>query len=388
MTDASGSPADLLDRWVRDGSTVAIADGVGAPTELCAHLSEVAASRKGVRLILGWCPEIPRGLDLSAFSDIRSFMPGTLLRDHVMQGRVHYVPAYLSQVSALVSGPWRPDVLLLSVRETSGGPNLATEASWISAAARSAGVCIAELNNSLPDAVRLPQLDGVDLTIAVTTAAPPVQLASREPDSLDLAVAARIVPLLKPGATLQYGPGPMAEAVLSSLQSPIRIDSGIITDAVVTLAERGLVMGTPTATYLSGTDTLYEWAHERGILAPIEFTHDTSRLAAADLVALNTALQIDLLGQVALEAPGGRAAGIGGHADYAYAASRSAGGLSIIALPSSRAGRSTLVERLQLPASTPRSVVDVVVTEHGHADLRGLSDAERAHAIGSLYPEG
>jgi acyl-CoA hydrolase len=90
---------------------------------------------------------------------------------------------------------------------------------------------------------------------------------------------------------------------------------------------------------------------------------------------------------VALEAPEGRAAGIGGHADYAYAASRSRLGLSVIALPTARAGRSTLVERLELPVSTARSVVDVVVTELGRADLRGLSDRERSAAIRAVYSE-
>ena len=383
----SGTATDLLDQWVTSGSTVAVADGVGAPARLCADLSEIAASRKDVRLILGWCPELPRGLDLSAFGDIRSFMPGTTLRSHVVEGRVHYVPAYLSQVPALFGGPWRPDVVLMTVRETARGLNLATEASWIGAAARAARVCVAELNDALPDAARAPLLQGVDVTVAVESDEPPTQIPSREPDAIDSAIATHVAPLVKPGATLQYGPGPLAEAVLTALRGPVRIDSGIITDAVVGLADDGLLAGTPTATYLCGTDRLYDWAHERAILEPIDVTHDTSRLMSTDIVAVNTALVIDLLGQVALEAPGGRAAGIGGHADYAYAASRSRGGLSVIALPTARAGRSTLVERLHLPVSTARSLVDVVVTEHGRADLRGLSDDERARAIRRLYPD-
>jgi acyl-CoA hydrolase len=381
------SLADLLDRWVRDGSTVAIADGVGAPARLCATLSEVAATRDDVRLVLGWCPELPEGLDLTAFGDIRSFMPGTALRDQVVAGRAHYVPAYLSQVPGLLRGSWRPDVLLLSVGETSEGLNLATEASWIGSAARAAGVCIAELNRALPGAARPSLLEGVDLSVAIESDARPLDVVARPPEAIDAAIAAQIAPLVTGGATLQYGPGPVAEALLSVLEEPVRIDSGIITDAVVALAQRGFLSGTPTATYLSGTATLYDWADGRQVLAPVEHTHDTSRLVATDLVAVNTALQIDLLGQVTLEAPGGRAAGIGGHADYAYAASRSDTGLSVIALPTARAGRSTLIDRLELPVSTPRSVVDVVVTEHGRADLRGLSDSERSTAIRSVYSD-
>jgi acyl-CoA hydrolase len=230
-------------------------------------------------------------------------------------------------------------------------------------------------------------LDGVDITVALRSSAPPIEVPSRAPDAMDVAVAAQIVPLLSDGASVQYGPGPLAEAMLAALEGPVRIDSGIITDAVVALDERGLLRGTPTATYLSGTSTLYDWADGRQILSPIEHTHDTSRLVEANVVAVNTALQIDLRGQVALEAPEGRAAGIGGHADYAYAASRSRLGLSVIALPTARAGRSTLVERLELPVSTARSVVDVVVTELGRADLRGLSDRERSAAIRAVYSE-
>jgi acyl-CoA hydrolase len=115
-------------------------------------------------------------------------------------------------------------------------------------------------------------------------------------------------------------------------------------------------------------------------------THDPGRLAARDLVTVNTALQIDLLGQVNVESVSGRlVAGIGGHSDYAAAGSRSRRGLSVIALASSHRGRSTLVERLRTPVSTRRSSVDVVVTERGCADLRGRSDAERAHLIAALF---
>ena len=106
-----------------------------------------------------------------------------------------------------------------------------------------------------------------------------------------LAIAAQVAPLVPSGATLQYGPGPVADALLSALEEPVRIDSGIITDAAVALAERGLLSGTPTATYLSGTATLYDWADGREILAPIEHTHDISRLVGTDLVAVNSALQ-------------------------------------------------------------------------------------------------
>jgi acyl-CoA hydrolase len=125
------------------------------------------------------------------------------------------------------------------------------------------------------------------------------------------------------------------------------------------------------------------------MLDGVETTHDASRLARHDaFVAVNTALQMDLAGQVNVEAvDGDRIAGIGGHADYALGASRCPGGLSIIAMASTSRGRSTLVERLDAPTTTPRSDIDLVVTEHGCADLRGLDDSARAVALRVLFPD-
>jgi acyl-CoA hydrolase len=117
-------------------------------------------------------------------------------------------------------------------------------------------------------------------------------------------------------------------------------------------------------------------------------THDPGRLnASGAFFAVNSALEIDELGNVNAQGFGADlTGGIGGMPDFAAAASRSPHGLSVIALPSERNGRSTLVEQLSAPVSVPRSLVEVVVTEHGIADLRGLADAERADALRALWP--
>jgi len=166
------------------------------------------------------------------------------------------------------------------------------------------------------------------------------------------------------------------------------VDSGIIGDAVIDLEARGLLASQPLATYLAGTSAVYQWADGRPVLARLEHTHGPSRLSAAPLLAINTALEIDNIGQVNVEGFRGEViAGVGGHPDYAGAAIRSRDGLSVVALPTVRGGRRTLVERLSAPASTSRSDVDVVVTELGTADLRGLSDAERARALLTAWGE-
>jgi acyl-CoA hydrolase len=361
---------------------VALADGVGTPVGLYEDLVEVAREVGGVRLILGWWPlaEPPPGLD--AFADVRAFMPGHGLRRAVAAGAARYVPAYLSQLPGLLADVWRPDVLLASVRETGRGLSLGSEASWIRAAARVAPVCVASLNNQLPLAFFGAGFDEAKVVLAGESSRPPVEVPSREVDPVSARIGARLAALARPGCAVQFGPGPIGEAFLAALEVPVRIESGIITDSVVGLAERGLLAGDPLGTYLAGTYRLYDWADGRRILDGVEVTHDPSRLAALDLLAVNSALAIDEIGQVGLDDPAaGRIAGIGGHADYASAASRSAGGLSVIAVPSRRppAGR------LAIPVSTPRSVVDMVATEHGIADLRGLTDDERAVAIRAVF---
>jgi len=122
------------------------------------------------------------------------------------------------------------------------------------------------------------------------------------------------------------------------------------------------------------------------LLHPIEYTHDLGRLSADPLFAVNTAVEIDLDGQVNVEGTAASAlGGMGGHPDYAAAAARSVGGLSIVAVPTTHHGRSTLVTRLSRPVSTPAHDVDIVVTERGVADLRGLSRPERYKALTRLW---
>jgi acyl-CoA hydrolase len=166
------------------------------------------------------------------------------------------------------------------------------------------------------------------------------------------------------------------------------IDTGMVTDAVLDLDRRGVLLGRPLAPYVAGTAELYEWAEGRVDADRVERTHDPVRLAGEPaLVAVNTALEIDLDGQVNVEAAGGSTvAGIGGQPDYAAAASRSVHGISVMAVPTTRGGHRTLVERLSAPVSTPAHDTDVVVTELGAVDLRGLDRAGRRRAIASLWP--
>ncbi|WP_219996057.1 acetyl-CoA hydrolase/transferase C-terminal domain-containing protein [Nocardioides humi] len=212
----------------------------------------------------------------------------------------------------------------------------------------------------------------------------------RAPGPVEQAVAGRVAALVPTGARVQVGPGRLGAAVLAELaerQVSVHVDSGLLPDAVVDLAARGLLLGVPVATYLAGSARLYDWADGRPLLHPVEWTHSAGRLGDGPaLVAVNTALEVDVHGQVNVEGTAASSVGgIGGHPDYAGAAASSADGLSVIALASSYAGRPTLVEQLSRPATTAAHDVDVVVTERGSADLRGLSRAERTTALRRLW---
>jgi acyl-CoA hydrolase len=219
----------------------------------------------------------------------------------------------------------------------------------------------------------------------------PVELPSAAATDTQRVIADHVAALVPDGARIQVGPGGLGAAVYDAVRQPVAVDTGLVTDPVVDLDRRGLLDGLVVAPYVTGTELVYDWCAGRVQLAGFEWTHDPGRLAQGrPLVAVNTGLEIDTSGQVNAEAGGGSAiGGVGGQPDYAAAAAASPAGLSVIAMATrSGSGRSTLVRALQAPVTTPSHDVDIVVTEHGAADLRGLSRAERTVALTRLWPDG
>jgi len=196
-----------------------------------------------------------------------------------------------------------------------------------------------------------------------------------------------VISILPEKPTLQFGPGGVADAIAAALDQPVRIWSGLVTDAVAALDQRGLLLGSATTAYVWGGPPVARLAAEGKLrLMALEETHDLTMVSGFErFVACNTALQIGLDGAVNVERIRGRwVAGIGGHADFCTAAVRSVGGVSVVALRSTtRDGASTIVPQVDV-TSTPRADVEVVVTEHGIADLRGVDDAERASRLAQI----
>lgn len=368
---------------------VAVADGIGSPRAVSAELSEAARVAGGVRLLLGWTPVADPGLDVTAFADVRTVMAGWGLRRPIEAGLVRALPVRLSAVPALLRGPLRPDLLVAAVvPRPGGGFGFGSEVSWLRAAVAAGARIAGLLAPRYPRCDSGPALPEDQLIIVGSTMDRPVPLTFSAPQAAHHAIAGHVAALIPEGARVQVGPGALGAAVLDGLRSPVRIDSGMLPDAVVSLDRRGLLLGEPVAAYLAGGDQLLDWADGRPLLHPVEHTHDPGRLSSGlPFIAVNTALEVDEQGQVNVEGlPGEAIGGIGGHPDYAAAATRSPGGLSIVALPTTARGRPTLVRRLSGPVTTPGHDVDVLVTESGAADLRGLDRGERARAIRDLWP--
>jgi acyl-CoA hydrolase len=371
---------------VRPGMTVAVGDGFGAPRAVSAELSRAAARAGGVRLILGWVPRADPDLDFAAFADVRTVMPGWGLRDGVAAGLVRFPPVRLSAVPALLHGPWRPDLLVASLVQVGGGYAFGSEVSWQRAAIGAGATVAAVIARSAPRADAGQPLDRERVVVVGEEKEPPGVLRGTRPTPEHEEIARRVASLIPAGVRLQVGPSPVGDALLRQLTVPVTIDSGLLPESVTGLASRGLLIGDPVATYLAGGPRLYDWADGRPILHPVEYTHDLGRLSAGPFIAVNTAVEIDLDGEVNVEGTASAVlGGIGGHADYAAAATRSVGGLSVIAVTTRHNGKPTLVSQLSRPVSTPSQDVDIVVTERGQADLRGLSRPERHNALTTLW---
>ena len=360
---------------------LAYADGVDSARSAPAVVA-AAAGLGGGEVLLGWTPEDRPWLADPAVRG-RTFMAGYAAAGAVEAGRLDYLPVRLSAVPRLLAG-LRPDVAVVTgVRR---GADLVYRGSVGigPAATRSARAVVVEVDEV--DAGRAdlgaPPIDGA---IVATIERPPgAPAAARGPDEIDLAVGRHVVSILPEEPTLQFGPGGIGEGVVAALDRPVEIWSGLVTEAVAGLHDRGLLRGTVTAGYVWGGPAIDAVARAGKLrLLPVEETHDISRLASIDrFVGCNTALQVGLDGSVNVERVGNRAvAGIGGHADFCAAAARSVGGLAVIALRSTtRGGKSTIVPRVEV-VSTPRCDIEMIVTEYGIADLRGVDDRERARRI-------
>lgn len=332
--------------------------------------------------MVGWLPGERAWTAALAGAD--ALMGGYGVRAAIRDGRATYRPVRLSAVPRFLASLPRPIVTVVRGRPVGDGFGFGASVGWAPAAAALADAVVVEVDPRGPD-VPGPPISGRIAAVVegtATTVVPPWGPA----DATDRAIAAHVARVLPAAPTLQYGPGALLDAIVRHVDRPVGIFSGLATDAVADLARDGRLHGTAVAGYLWGSDALMELARDGRLrLAASTETHDVARLAGIPgFVALNTALQVGLDGSVNVERLGTDVVGgVGGHPDFARGASAGADGLSIVCCRSAHRGRSTIVPR-PLVVTTARTDVDVVVTEHGVADLRGRSDEARARLLADI----
>ncbi len=334
-----------------------------------------------------------------------SLFTGGNMRDAVQEGRADFMPIFLSDIPTMfTSGRVQLDaaILQLSPPDKHGYCTVGTSADTAVAAARTAPLIIAEINEQMPRSHGNTIVPLSSVSAFIHSNRPIPSHAPAEPNEIERAIAAHIAPLVPDGGTLQMGIGAIPDAVLSKLYD--KIDLGIFTemfsDRVVDLVEAGVVTnkrknvhrGRITTSFVVGSKRLYDFIDDNPYVEfyPADHTNDTSVIRRNDnVVAMNSAIEVDISGQVCADSIGHRIySGIGGQMDFMRGAALSKGGVPIIALPATAGGGkfSRIVSTLKPGAGvvTTRGHVHWIVTEYGAVDLWGKSLRERAELMISI----
>ncbi len=403
------SAADAL-KQVRDGDRVVLGHACGEPPTLVEALVARAPGIKGVEVVhmvaMGPARYAQPGMEGSFRHN--SLFVGASTRKAVSEGRALHTPCFFSEIPRLFSWKILPvDVTLMQVTppDAEGFCSLGVSVDYTLAAARSDRVTIAQMNRFMPrtlgEKIHLDEIDCI-----VEKDEPLIELKPPAIGETEKAIGENVAKLIEDGSTLQLGIGAIPDAVLLFLKGKrdLGIHTEMFSDGVVALAEAGVVTnrkktintGKFVATFLMGTRKLYDFVDGNPdvLMRPVDYTNDPAVIGRHDdMVSINSALQVDFMGQVNAEMIGrDQFSGVGGQVDFVRGASRSKGGKSIIALPST-AARGT-VSRIA-PAldpgaavSTSRNDVHYIVTEYGAADLRGKSIRERATALIAIAHPG
>ena len=367
-----------------------------APPLLSAQLLELPGPLAVFDLVTIGEPTFVAGVTSGALH-LTTVVPGRAIRRALRAGQVNFIRCPLSQAPALfASGTIAADILLLhlSPPAADGTHSLGVSCDVMPAVLARRPTVIAEISPAMPrtsgqTTVRPDQID-----YWLEGGADPVTITPAAFDATDAAIADHIADLIRNGDVLQTGIGSIPDLTLSRLTHLTRlgIHTGILTEPIQALIERGTIAGVAVTTLAAGSATFYRFLHENAAVAflPCDQTHDAARLAKIpQLCAINGALEIDLLGRVNAEAVDGqRVSGPGGQSDFALGASSAPGGKSIIALRATGRGglKSRIVPELaaDAPVTIDTSLVDYVVTEYGIARVTGLCGTALAHALASI----
>jgi acetyl-CoA hydrolase len=329
------------------------------------------------------------------------------IRKAVQEGRADFTPVLLSELPLLFKRGILPlDVALIHVSppDEHGFCSLGVEVGLTKSPAESAKIVIAEVNQQMPRTLGDSFIHVSRLTHIVPVDYPLPEMAmadDSDPEVIEK-IAGHIAELIPDGATMQLGIGAIPDAVLKYLfhKKDLGIHTELFSDGVISLVEAGVLTnsrktlhpGKIVAGFILGTKKLYNWVDDNPLieLHRSEYVNDPFVVAQNErMVAINSAIEVDLTGQVCADSIGPKLySGVGGQLDFIYGASRSKGGVPIIALPSTNTMRdgtviSKIASMLKLGAGvvTSRNHVRYIVTEYGVAELYGKTIRQRAQAL-------
>jgi 4-hydroxybutyrate CoA-transferase len=391
---------------IASGMTVFLSSGCGEPQELVEALIAERERFRNVRLLTGLqgskAPYVAK--EYAPYFQFTAFMASARVREAIREGYADYMPVPVSRLPRLFREGVIPiDVALIQVSlpDRNGNYSLGNSVAYTKAAVAAAKFVIAEVNAQMPRTLGDSVVAPGEIDLCVETDRPVIEVKGASLDDALLSIGRHVASLVPEHATMQVGVGATAEAIWQALANrrDLSVHSGAVADGLVDLIETGVVTnrfkpidrGKVVTGQLIGTKRLNDFAHENPVIdmRPVEYTHDPAVLGQLkDLVSVNSALQVDLRGQVNAETlNGSQVAGVGGALDFAFGATLATGGRSIVALPSTAGdGKySRIVTHLaDAVVTTPATLIDYVVTEYGIAELRGKSLRDRSSALLSV----
>ena len=408
--------AEIAVQAIKSGDRIFMTGNVSVPQTLLAALVAAAPNLKGV--------QICQALSVGPADYVKAEMEGHLrvnamfisanIRKAVQEGRADFTPVLLSEFPLLFKNGILPvDVAFVHVSppDEHGFCSLGVEVGLTKSPAESAKVIIAEVNPQMPRTLGDSFIHVSRLThiVPVNYPIPEMPMSAETTDPITERLAGYVADLIPDGATMQMGIGAIPDAVLKFLfhKKDLGVHSELISDGVIDLVEAGvltsarktLLPGKIVLGFVLGSQRLYSWVNDNPLceFRRTEYVNDPFVIAQNErMVAINSAIEIDLTGQVCADSIGPKFfSGIGGQLDFVYGASRSKDGIPIIAMPSTNVAKdgtitSKIVSMLKQGAGvvTGRNHIHYVVTEYGVADLYGKSIRQRVKAlVGVAHPD-
>ena len=385
---------------INSGDRVVVGHAAGEPFHFTENLSRQKDRLKDVEIVhmvaLGKSEYCKDGMDCHFRHNSLFAGPGS--RKAISENRADYTPVFFSEIPRLFQEKILPvDVALvqLSPPDENGYLSYGVSVDYTKAAVENAKTVIAEVNKQMPftygSTVHISELDYI-----VETDRELFELQPPSITEVEKKIGKNVASLVPDGANLQLGIGAIPDAVINFLtdKKDLGIHTEMFSDGVLELYKKGIITnklnnlnpGKFTASFLMGTKKLYDFVHKNDLInmQPVDYTNHILVAGRVDkLMSINSAIQVDLFGQVCADTIGYRQySAVGGQVDFVRAASISPGGKSIIAMPSTTKNDtiSKIVLKLDEGAcvTTSRNDVHYVVTEYGVANLRGRNVEERA----------